>query len=333
METSLDTFEQTPETAVDSEIRICDAHHHLWYPAAGGYLLEDFRRDISGSHNIVQTVFIESHKMFRPGGPPEMMPVGETEFVRELVAPAAGKPADKNGVAAGIIGFAELTLGDAVKPVLEAHIAAGGGRFKGVRHSATWDADPDFKSSAARGVLTSPQFKKGFAGLAKYDLSFDAWIYHPQLMDLADLARTFPETRIVICHAGGPLRIGPYGEKPETVFQDWKKLMAALSSFENVYVKLGGLGMDFCGFGWNKRSQPPGSAELAESFAPYFHWCIEQFGAGRCMFESNFPVDKRSYTYTVVWNAFKRVAARYTKNEKEALFYGTAANFYRLPRI
>jgi predicted TIM-barrel fold metal-dependent hydrolase len=323
----------TAESAIDPEIQICDPHHHLWYPAAGGYSLENFQRDISGGHHIVQTVFIESRKMLKAGGPPGMMPVGETEFVRELITPAAGKPSGKTGIAAGIIGFADLTLGTAVLPILEAHIAAGGGRFKGIRYATTWDASPAIKSSAARGIMVSPQFKKGFSVLSKYDLSFDAWLYHPQLMELAELARTFPETRIVVCHTGGPLRTGPYQAQRETVFQEWKKAMAALSSFDNVYVKLGGLGMDITGFGWNKRPQPPGSLELAESFAPYFSWCVEQFGAGRCMFESNFPVDKRSYSYTVLWNAFKRVTAHYTKSERQALFYGTAAKFYRLPCI
>jgi predicted TIM-barrel fold metal-dependent hydrolase len=323
----------TNETPIDPETIICDPHHHLWYPASGGYSLEDFHRDISGGHHVVQTVFIESRKMLRSLGPPEMMPVGETEFIRELVISDAGKTSINVDVAAGIVGFADLTLGTAVAPVLEAHIAAGGGRFKGIRYITAWDASPKIKSSAKQSIMASPQFRKGFDRLSKYDLSFDAWLYYPQLMELAELARTFPKTCIVICHTGGLLRIGPYATGRETVFQEWKKAITELAGYDNVFIKLGGLGMEISGFAWNKRSRPPGSAELAECFKPYFSWCIEQFGVNRCMFESNFPVDKRAYSYTVLWNAFKRVAAHFSKSEKQALFYDTAVQFYRLPRI
>jgi predicted TIM-barrel fold metal-dependent hydrolase len=262
-----------------------------------------------------------------------MLPVGETEFVYELVAPSEGQPSGKNGIAAGIVGFADLTLGEAVTPVLEAHITAGGGRFKGVRYTTTWDASPEIKSSAKQSIMTNPQFRKGFGVLSKYNLSFDAWLYHPQLIELAQLANAFPEIPIVIDHTGGPLGIGPYATQHEAAFQDWKKAMEVLASYDNVYVKLGGLGMDITGLGWNKRTQPPSSVELAERLTPYFFWCIEQFGANRCMFESNFPVDKRAYSYTVLWNAFKRITAQFSEHEKQALFYGTAARFYRLPKI
>jgi predicted TIM-barrel fold metal-dependent hydrolase len=295
--------------------------------------LEEFRRDISGGHHVVQTVFIESRKMLRASGPSELRPVGETEFVRDLVNSNTGQSSRNTGIAAGIVGFADLTLGAAVAPVLEAHLAAGGGRFKGVRYTTTWDASPEIKSSAVRGIMASSKFREGFAALSRYDLSFDAWLFHPQLMELAELARAFPATRIVICHTGGPLGIGLYANQGEAVFQEWRKAIAVMANYDNVYIKLGGLGMAINGFTWNKRAQPPGSIELAGSFAPYFSWCIEKFGVHRCMFESNFPVDKRSYSYTVLWNAFKRVAAHFSKSEKQRLFYGTAVEFYRLPRI
>jgi L-fuconolactonase len=328
MTTSLDSWlKQTDEKAIDPETRICDAHHHLWYPAAGGYSLEEFRHDISGGHQITRTVFIESRKMLKSEGPAETRPVGETDFVHELVAGSMNR---NEKIAAGIVGFADLTLGASVAPVLEAHIAAGGGRFKGIRYTTAWEASPQIKSSAARGIMASPQFREGFACLSKYGLSFDAWLYHPQLTELADLARAHPQTPIVIDHAGGLLGIGPYAERRESVFQEWKKAIALLAGCENVYVKLGGLGMALSGFGWHNRARPPGSIELAENFLPYFSWCIEKFGVDRCMFESNFPVDKREYSYTVLWNAFKRVATHYSEFEKSALFHDTAVKFYRL---
>jgi L-fuconolactonase len=327
-----DWHKLTGETAIKPEIQICDSHHHLWYPAAGGYTLEDFRRDISGGHNIVQTVFIESHKMLRTKGPMEMRPVGETEFVSELVTSSPKKQSGDSGIAAGIVGFVDLTLGKAVIPVLEAHIAAGRDRFKGVRFTTTWDASPDIKSSSQRGIMASPQFRNGFATLSKYNLSFDAWLYYHQLSEMAQLAHAFPDIPVVIDHAGGPLGIGPYAVQHKVVFQVWKKNIAALAEYDNVYIKLGGLGMDICGFGLSQRRQPPTSTELAKQFAPYFLWCIERFGVNRCMFESNFPVDKKAYPYTVLWNAFKRIVADFSKSENQALFHNTAAKFYHLPR-
>jgi L-fuconolactonase len=325
--------EITDDAPLEPELIICDSHHHLWYPAPGGYSLEDFRRDVTGGHNVLQTVFIESRKMLKPGGPVEMQPVGETEFVYNLTNKDAGQSATRYGIAAGIVGFADLTLGSAVIPVLEAHLAAGHDRFKGIRYTTTWDASPDVKSSAARGIMANSKFREGFAALARYNLSFDAWLYHPQLPELFDLARKFPDIYIVICHAGGPLGIGPYAGQRQAVFQKWKKTIADLAKLENVYIKMGGLGMDTTGFGWSQRPQPPDLIQLAESFAPYFSWCIEQFGVKRCMFESNFPVDKKAYSYTVLWNAFKRITTQFSINEKQALFYHTAAEFYRLPSV
>jgi predicted TIM-barrel fold metal-dependent hydrolase len=230
-------------------------------------------------------------------------------------------------VGAGIVGFADLTSGADVASVFEAHLEAGKGRFRGIRQTSTWDASPEFRSTS-RGLLLDPGFRKGFACLQKYGLSFDAWLYHPQLMELLDLARTFPDTTIIVDHMGGPLGIGPYDRK--LVFREWKRGIGALAGCHNVFVKLGGLGMDICGFGWHEKTTPPNSSELAGAMAPYFTWCIEKFGVNRCMFESNFPVDKRSYSYTVIWNAFKKVIKDFPRGEKGALLYDTAVKTYRL---
>ena len=321
----------TTEAPIDPELPICDPHHHLWDHPNNRYLLEELLQDTSAGHNIVQTVFLECMSKYRQEGLQEMQPVGETEFVQGIAAQSESGQYGKTRVAAGIVGFANLTLGAAVKPVLEAHIATGKGRFRGIRHSSAWDASSDIGSAAnIPKLLLDSKFREGFACLKEYDLSFDAWLYHPQLMDLADLARAFPDTPIILDHIGGPLGIGPYAGKHEEVFQSWKNDIAALAARPNVVIKLGGLGMPLCGFGWHERTIPPSSAELAETMAPYYHWCIEQFGVDRCMFESNFPVDKVSYSYTVMWNAFKRISRGFSPQAHSALFHDTAARVYRL---
>jgi len=322
----------TVEDPIEPDLPICDPHHHLWDYPTNRYLLEELLQDTGGGHHIVQTVFVECRSMYRKDGPPEMQPVGETEFVQGVAAQSASGQYGMTNVAAGIVGFADLTLGAAVKPVLEAHIAAGRNRFRGIRHISAWDASTEIESymGTPRGLLLDVKFREGFACLQEYGLSFDVWLYHPQLMELVDLARAFPDIPIVLDHIGGPLGIGPYAAKPEEVFQEWKRGIAELATCPNVVVKLGGLGMRICGFGWHERATPPGSAELAEAMAPYYRWCIEQFGVDRCMFESNFPVDKMSYSYTVMWNAFKRMSKDFSPAERAALFHDTAVRVYRL---
>ncbi len=330
----------TIEDAIEPDLPICDPHHHLWLnrPDArdqygGCYLLEELLKDIEGGHHIVQTVFIECKSMYRKAGPQEMQPVGETEFVQDITALSASGQYGTTAVAAGIVGFADLTLGAAVAPVLEAHVEAGRDRFRGIRHSAVWDASPEMASLrgfSPRGLLLDPKFREGFACLQKYNISYEAWLYHPQLMELVELARAFPDTSIILNHIGGLLGIGPYTRKHDEMPQEWKHGIATLSTCPNVVVKLGGLGMSRCGFGWYERAIPPTSAELAEAMTPYYLWCIEQFGVDRCMFESNFPVDKISYSYTVIWNAFKRICRDFSPEDRAALFHDTAVRVYRL---
>ncbi len=321
----------TIEDPIEPDIPICDPHHHLWDHPNNRYLLEELLQDTGGGHNIVETVFMECGSKYRQEGPQEMQPVGETEFVQGIATRSESGQYGKTRVAAGIVGFADLTLGAAVKPVLEAQVAAGKGRFRGIRHISAWDASPDIRSSAnVSKLLLDSKFREGFACLQEYDLSFDAWLYHPQLMELVDLAKTFPDTPIILDHVGSPLDIGLYAGKREEVFGEWKSVITALAACSNVAVKLGGLGMPICGFGWHKQTTPPSSAELAEAMAPYYHWCIEHFGVDRCMFESNFPVDKTSYSYTVMWNAFKSVSRVFSSEERTALFHDTAVKVYRL---
>ena len=322
----------TIEDPLEPGLPICDPHHHFWDRPDDRYLLEELLQDIGGGHNVVSTVFVECKSMYREDGPEELQSVGETEFVQGIAARSARGQYGAARVAAGIVGCADLTLGAAVVPILEAHLAASRNRFRGIRHTCAWDASPGITSyrNPPKELLLDSKFREGFACLQKYYLSFDAWLYHPQLPELADLARTFPEIPVIVNHIGGPLGIGPYAGKRQEIFQEWKRGIAALAAYPNVLMKLGGLGMPLCGFAWHERATPPNSTELTEVMAPYYLWCIEQFGVDRCMFESNFPVDKQSYSYTVMWNTFKRISKAFSPQERAALFHDTATRVYRL---
>ena len=295
-------------------------------------MLEDLVADVEG-HNVVNTVFVECMSMYSHDLPEPLQPVGETEFVQGVAAQSASGQYGPMRAAAGIVGFADLSLGAAVDEVLEAHARASASRFRGIRHASSWHSSDAIRNSHTRppeGLLLDGVFRQGFACLEKRGQSFDAWLYHPQLHELLDLARAFEGTTIILDHVGGPLGIGPYADKREEVFQDWRRGIEALSRCPNVVVKLGGLTMPICGFGFHKRDAPPGSEELAETLGPYYRLCIEQFGPDRCMFESNFPVDKASCSYEVLWNAFKRIAAGFSAEERAALFHDTAVRAYRL---
>jgi predicted TIM-barrel fold metal-dependent hydrolase len=278
----------------------------------------------------VQTVFIESASVKQYDESQVMQPVSETKFTHEITVPDLSARYGTTQVAAGIIGFADLTLGAGVAPVLEAHIAASN-RFKGIRQICSWDVNSDvIHATANPGLLLDASFRDGVARLHDYGLIFETFIYHPQLMELVDLVRALPDTTVVLDHIGGPLGIGPYAERREEEFSRWKTTMTELSACPNVFIKLGGLGMPICGFDWSERDVPPGSAEVAEKITPYYLFCIEKFGVARCMFESNFPVDRTSYSYNVLWNAFKRFTKDFSPGERSALFYDTAVKAYRL---
>ncbi|MBL6455567.1 amidohydrolase family protein [Belnapia sp. T6] len=321
------------EPALDPELPIIDPHHHLWDRPGWRYLLPELLADTEQGHRILATVFIQCRAMHRAEGPEAMRPIGETEFANGVAAMCASGLYGPIRACAGIVSHADLMLGAAVREVLEAHIRAGNGRFRGIRHIAAWDAEPAVMNPAyspPQGMLDLPEFRAGFAQLAPLGLSFEAWLYHPQIPELTALARAFPETPIVLNHLGGPLGIGTYAGQREAIFPHWQAAMTELAGCPNVSVKLGGLGMRINGFGFDTAAEPPGSKALAAAWKPYMHTAIEAFGAGRCMFESNFPVDKGSYSYGVFWNACKRLAEGASAEERQALFSGTAARFYRL---
>jgi L-fuconolactonase len=322
-----------PEPILDPELPIVDTHHHLWDRPDHRYLLPELLADIDTGHHVVATVFLECHAMYRADGPEAMRPVGETEFVAGIAAMSASGRYGPTRVAAGIVGFADLTLGDRVEPVLEAQLRAGGGRFRGVRHSAAWDASEVIGNSrTANGphLMKRPEFRAGLARLTALGLSLDAWVFHPQLDDVTDLARAFPAANIIVGHCGGPLGYGPYAGKRDEVFARWKSAITGLATCPNVVMKLGGMMMRLAAYDYRALPAPPSSAELADHWRPYIETCIERFGPSRCMFESNFPVDKMGIGWAALWNAFKRIAAHASPAEKLALFSGTARRVYRL---
>jgi L-fuconolactonase len=321
------------EEIIEPALPIVDAHHHLWDRPENRYFLLDLLHDLAAGHNIRATVAVECGAMYRQDAVAELRPIGETEFFNGAAAVSASGGYGECRVCAGLVGHADLRLGEGVRPVLEAHIRAGGGRFRAVRHISAWHDDPVARASLATPpphLLSDRKFREGFAQLAPLDLSFDAWMYHTQLAELLDLAHAFPDTTIVLNHVGGAIGIGPYAGKRDAVFVDWRTSMQALARCSNVFVKLGGLGMRLFGFDFASRERPPSSQDLAQAWRPYIDACIEAFGAGRCMFESNFPVDKGTCSYGVLWNAFKRIAAQASAAEKQALFSATASKVYRL---
>jgi L-fuconolactonase len=322
------------EEIIDPDLPIVDPHHHLVdRPETGRYLLPELLADIESGHNVTGTVYLEWLSMYRAHGPAQLRPVGEVEFANGVAAMTASGTYGDRQVCAGIVGYADLSLGGAVEGLLEVEIAAGGGRFRGIRfitathaHQAQWSA----MVPRPPGLLRDRRLREGFAKLAPLGLSFDAWLYHTQLGELVDLARAFPETRIVLDHVGGPIGLGPYAGKRDEVFADWQARISALAACPNVHIKLGGLGMRLFGFDVHTRQLPPSSEELALAWRPYIEACIAAFGPERAMFESNFPVDKGSCSYHVLWNAFKRIASGCSAEEKTALFSGTAKKFYQL---
>jgi L-fuconolactonase len=323
------------EAALEPELPIIDPHHHLWdTPHRGKYFLPELLADIGGGHNIVSTVFLECQAMYRAGGPVEMRPVGEVEFVNGIAAMSASGQYGPCRVAEAIVGHADLTIGARIREVLEAEIAVAGGRFRGIRYGVSHDPHEEIGKYVSRFVpphqLASGDFRQGFAELAKLGLSFESWQYHPQLPDAIDLARAFPDSTIILNHVGGVLGVGPYAGKREEILASWRKDISELAKSPNVNVKLGGLGMTSFGFGFENQDLPPSSEELAKAWRPYVEHCIEAFGPDRCMFESNFPPDKQSSGYTELWNAFKRITSGASAAEKQALYSGTAARVYRI---
>ncbi|MDA0733697.1 MAG: amidohydrolase family protein [Chloroflexi bacterium] len=325
----------TPETTLEPELPICDPHHHFWdfrpeRVPYQRYLLHELAADLNSGHNVRSTVFIEARSMYRPDGPAETRSVGEVEFVQGLAAASANGMYGPTRAAAAIIGNASLNLGAAVEPVLDALQAASPNRFRGVRNSAAWDPHPDVENRAEQGLLSNEKFREGARILARRGLSLENTLYFPQLPELVDFANAVPDLTIVLNHIGGLYRVGPYGNRDDEVIPEWRRGIAAVAKCPNIVLKLGGVGQPRYGFDWYTWEKPIGSEELASHLGPLMNYCIEQFSPDRCMFESNFPPDKVSSSYNVLFNAFKRLSQGYSATERANLFHDTATRVYRI---
>jgi L-fuconolactonase len=319
------------EAIIEPDLAIVDAHHHLWDHRGSRYLFPELMADLSSGHRIVATVFEECGSMYRADGPEELRSLGETEFVTGVAAMSASGAFGPARACAAIVGNVNLRLGSRVEEILAAHIAVSGGRFRAIRFSTAWDADERVhKTVLLPRLLADPRVREGFRCLARFDLTFDAWVYHPQLGEVADLAARFPDTPIVLNHFGSPILGGPNAARAAEVFAEWRAGMTALAAHDNVHVKLGALPVRRSS-GRQADAQPLSSEEIATAWRPFFEVCVEKFGARRCLFESNFPVQKRWCSYGVFWNACKRLAADASAAEKSALFSDTAARVYGLP--
>ena len=320
------------EDVLEPELPIIDPHHHIWKQPGNIYGIEDLKADVSSGHNVIATVFVQAYHGYRTSGPEALRCVGETETIEGL-AQAVQAEAGCPRLCEGIVGFADLTLGEGVRDVLDAHLAASPARFKGVRHSVA--RDPHFPDGivlrpAPANLLADPLFRAGMATLAEYGLSFDAMLYHCQIRELASAAQAVPGLSIVLDHFGCILGVGPYVGQERETFNAWRRDIQLLAQSPNVSIKLGGMGMIICGARFHERALPPSSQELARAWRPYVETCVEAFGVDRCMFESNFPVDKAMYSYPVLWNAFKRLTAGASPSEKASLLHANAARIYKL---
>jgi L-fuconolactonase len=328
-QTDPDWLAKLIEPVLGPDLPIIDPHHHLWMRDGNVYLLPELLDDIASGHHIIATVFEECHSMYRAHGAPEERSIGETEFVTGVAAMSASGVFGPARVCARMVGSVDLRLGARAGALLERHLIASGGRFAGIRQSTAWDgSDRIHKVVPSPGMLADPAFREGFAALSALGLVFDAWVYHPQISEVGDLADAFPATPIVLNHVGSPILGGPYAADRAAVFANWKASMTDLARRPNVTVKLGALPIRLPGVSTASKDMPPGSEEVATAWRPWLETCIEAFGADRCMFESNFPVQKRWCSYQVVWNAFKRIAAGASADQKAALFAGTAARVY-----
>ncbi len=324
-------LDQVQEPIIDPDRQIVDPHHHLWRRPGYDYVLDHLWSDTESGHNVTATVFIECRAEYRKSGPEHLFSVGETEFVAEIAA--ASVNGEGKAIISAIVAHADLTRHQELDEVLDAHVAAGAGLFRGIRDAGARDPHPEaltIPGRAPEGLYGRSDFRRGLARLGERGHSYDTWHYHHQNQAFAELARSVPGTTMVMDHFGTPLGVGPYAGKREEILSQWRKDIVEIARCPNVIAKLGGLAMPDNGFGWNTRATPATSDELVHAQQDYYLHAIDAFGPDRCMFESNFPVDKFSLSYHVYWNAMKKIAARFSEAEQTALFSGTASRIYRL---
>jgi L-fuconolactonase len=306
-------------------VRICDPHVHL-YPEGRkrSYGIDELRADTTDGHEIESVVYVEAANGFRADGPEALRPVGETEWVVQQ---------DDAGLIAGIVGYADLRLGDAVEDVLEAQRLAGRGRFRGIRYRTNWDASRDVENSrfADRpGLLDDADVGRGVAALGRLGLTLDLFVYFHQLDEVERLARAHPGVTMIVDHYGTPVAIGPYAGRRNEVLAALRRGLEPLVGLPNVQLKLGGLGWPGHGFGWETWAEPPAAVEVAAAWSPLTAWCIDAFGPDRCMCESNYPSDRPSLPYRTIWDAQLLLTRDLAHHERAAVLHDTAVRVYRL---
>ncbi len=322
------------EAIIEPELKIVDPHHHLWDRQDNRYLFHDLLADMNAGHNVVSTVFVQCRTMLRADGPAALAPLGEVEFVTGIAAMSASGVYGAARACAGIVAGADLQLGDQVTPVLELMAHSAGGRLRGVRNPVVWHSSSAVQSSTAspppKGLMADTAFRKGVVQLGLLGLSLDVWAYHTQLGEIYELAKANPKVTVIVDHFGGPVGVGPHAADMSDMFKQWRTGIALVASLPNTVIKMGGAGMPVFGIRFDQAPTPPASEQLAIAWRAYFETCVELFGADRCMFESNFPVDKGMFSYQVLWNGFKRLAKDCSAAEKTSLFSATAERVYRL---
>lgn len=330
-------LEQVREDIVEPGREIIDPHHHLWQRGLGwNYMLDDLWRDTGSGHKVVKTVFMECHAFYDKDAPAHLQSLGETRTVAAICRESRGHGPGKPPVAA-LVGHVDLRLAGQsetlLRDVIALHQEAGGGFLRGFRHAGAHDSNSDkffIRPRAPAYLYGQEAFRQGMRVLADLGLTYDTWHYHHQNQDYCELARAVPECTMILDHFGTPLGVGVYAGCRDEIFQQWKDDIREISRCPNVYAKLGGMAMPDNGYGWDKAQLPPDSDEFVRKQKRYYLHAIECFGPERCMFESNFPVDRWSLSYHVLWNGLKKMVADFSPAEKHAMFYGTAERIYHL---
>lgn len=320
------------EDIVEPDLEIVDAHHHVWDMPGSRYLFDEVMNDFNSGHRIVSSVYAQCHSMYRTEGPTEMRPVGETEFVSGIAQRGAASAYCSTALCAGIVGSADLMLGAGIEPVLLAHMQAGGGRFRGIRPTVAWHESPQLRVLELQpNILMRKAAREAIGCMEKLNLSLDLWVFYTQLDEVVDICRAFPGLTVVVNHTAGIVDRGPYASKQKEMFAEWREKVHELARCPNVVLKLGGLAKRYGGLRRDTLAEPPSSDLLVDRWNDCIQLCIDAFSPHRCMFESNFPVDRGSCNYHVLWNAFKKITRGYTPAERQRLFSLTAAETYRLP--
>jgi predicted TIM-barrel fold metal-dependent hydrolase len=323
---------QVQEEIIDPDREIIDPHHHFWVRRdRNDYMLADLWEDTSSGHNIVKTVYAECGSGYYEDGPEHLRSVGESVFVEKIAAQSRDGASKGHPIVAALVGRADLRIGAQLDEVLDAHEEAGKGLFRGIRQAlarAPDDVSLLYRGGAPKDLYKDRDFHAGVNRLGARGLTYDTWHFHMQNPEFFALAKACPNTQMVFDHLGNPLGVGRFSSQREEIFEQWKIDIEDIAKCENVVAKVGGLAMPDNGFGWHERAAPPSSDEVVEAQSRYYTHIIECFGPERCMFESNFPVDKHSLSYQVYWNAMKKIAAPYSEDEKTAMFCGTAARIY-----